>query len=475
MKTIQYLLLFVAISTLSATAQRVGENPGQVGNLACREAKARNDEKAMNAFALYYSLPDKAQHLNGRVFREALRCAMRSGNQDIAVKWAREIPGARQLPAENAAVAAVFLAMSEGRDINVPELAQIATDKREKVLLDVANLFYLGGDDGKARRLSETRPEAVPHYSVAIVREAPVGVHAWQLSELYRTARRADEFVPYNRQAAEQLILDVNTVRGDVTAPSTDKKCPLWFQVAVDVRGISLYAEIPEENAVETESGILPGGLMEMYLQPGAGEFYYQWLWKFFPETVSFPEWMSPHLHYRQMQPFFKHEILTKDKKICLYMRIGWEALYDRLPGEDSEWRLGFIPWIKSGGFTWGNGGQVHELNKFGRLHFKGITAIMPEIKSRLVLTAWGTYKNAVPSLKYLWQDEFHGDRQFYREVLSPRFEALDAYGREVAEMNDETAERLFRKAVPQWLELPYVIADLRCDYLRRQLFRPQK
>ena len=99
----------------------------------------------------------------------------------------------------------------------------------------------------------------------------------------------------------------------------------------------------------------------------------------------------------------------------------------------------------------------------------------MPEIKSRLVLTAWGTYKNAVPSLKYLWQDEFHGDRQFYREVLSPRFEALDAYGREVAEMNDETAERLFRKAVPQWLELPYIIADLRCDYLRRQLFRPQK
>lgn len=473
MMKIKYLLLLAVLSSLPVAVQGAGENPVAIGNLALQKAKAQNDEEAMNAFTLYFSLPDKAPRMNSRVFREALRCAMRSGNQPAAAKWAREIPAERKLAEEEAAMAAVFLAMLDGREINVPELAKAAADKREKILLYAANLFYLAGDDAKAKRLSETKLKEVPHYRVIIVREAPVGVHAWQLSELYRKARRADEFVPYNRQAAEQLILDVNAVRGDVAAVTADKKCPLWFQVAADVRGISLYAEMPEENALEMESGILPGGMMEMYLQPGPGEFYYQWIWKFFPEMVSFPEWMSPHRNYRPAEPFFKHEILAEDKKICFYMRIGWEALYDRLPDENSEWRFGFIPWIKSGGFTWGNGGQVHELNKFGRLNFKGITAILPEIKRRLVLAAWGAYKSTVPALKDIWQDEFHGDRKFYQESLAPCLKQLDAYGKEVSEMKDGTVERLFNEAVPQWFELSYIIGDLRRDYLRRQLFRP--
>ena len=180
---------------------------------------------------------------------------------------------------------------------------------------------------------------------------------------------------------------------------------------------------------------------------------------------------MSPHRFYRPLEPGFRHEISAAGGMIRFFMRIDWEILYDRLPGEETRWTLGVIPWLRSGGFTWGSGGQVHELNKFGKLEFRGIGRILPEIRRRLVFSAWGACRRNIPALKVFWQDEIHGDRGFYKKILLPYLERLETYGKSVSpEMSTETADRLFREAVPEWFELKYRVDELRRNALRRQL-----
>lgn len=131
---------------------------------------------------------------------------------------------------------------------------------------------------------------------------------------------------------------------------------------------------------------------------------------------------------------------------------------------------LGVIPWTRRGGFTWGSG-QVHELNRFGRITFKGIDAIMPQIKRQLVLQAWGSYRKSSPDIKTFWNDEQRGDRSFEAEVLKPLVEQLEKWGTEVAgDMNDATVNRLFKEAVPLWNEFPFEVSARRSAYLRHSL-----
>ncbi len=445
-------------------------NPDAVGRSALRAAAEKDWAATVKYASRYFRLPEKNRRMTAQVFHAALRAAMARRAFDAARSWAGEIPRARKLPPEETALGALLVSGLDGKNSDAAALEGIPAEKQETVLFQASNLFYLAGDYEKAKRFVRSSPEKTPSYPVTIVREAPSGIQAWMESPLLKRIRMADEFVPYNRKAAELLILDVNTVRGE-TAQSADTACPLRFCVAADRQGLSLYGEIPDERAEEIAAGLLPGGSLEMYLQPGEGEFYYQWLWSFFPEKVSFVNWMSPHRFYRPLESGFRHEVSAEDGMIRFCMRIDWEILYDRLPDGETRWTLGVIPWLRTGGFTWGNGGQVHELNRFGKLEFRGIGKILPDIRRRLVLSAWGAYLRNAPPLKVFWHDEIHGDRGFYKKILLPYLERLEAYGKSVSpEMSTETADELFREAVPEWFELKYRVAELRRNTLRRQL-----
>lgn len=462
-------LLFLFSLPLHMEAS-VPENPDTVGRAALQAASEGKWLRAMEEASRYFKLPEKNRRMTVQVFHAALRAAMAQRAFDTARSWATEIPRARKLAPEETALGALLVAGLAGKISDVAELEGISPEKQETILFQVSNLFYLAGDYEKAKRFVRSAPEKTPSCPVTIVREAPSGIQAWMESPLLKRIRMADEFAPYNRKAAEMLILDVNTVRGK-TPHATGTKCPFRFCVAADRYGLALYGEMPEKRADEIGAGIISGGALEMYLQPGEGEFYYQWIWSFFPEKVSFVNWMSPHRFYRPLEPGFRHEISAAGGMIRFFMRIDWEILYDRLPGEETRWTLGVIPWLRSGGFTWGSGGQVHELNKFGKLEFRGIGRILPEIRRRLVFSAWGACRRNIPALKVFWQDEIHGDRGFYKKILLPYLERLETYGKSVSpEMSTETADRLFREAVPEWFELKYRVDELRRNALRRQL-----
>lgn len=346
----------------------------------------------------------------------------------------------------------------------------------ERVTLAAARALNAGGAHDAARYLAARREREVPRYNVTFLDEAPRSVAAWRASPLVGDpGLRETRFERYNREAAAALVYDVNLVRNADAQPVDDKPCPVSFFVAADPRAIYIYSETVDNRASDVFAGLADGGMYEMYIQPGFGESYYQWLLSLTdPPTRWCPVWGSPGTRYRLIDEHMTYEIAQIPGGIGLLTTLSWECFFDKLPKDSDEWALGFIPWIREGGFTWGSG-QVHELHRFGRLTFKGIDRIMPEVRRWIVARAWSRYQKRAGPLKLFWNDEVRGDPDFARAVLNPLCEALDALGNGVAtDMASERVERLFIEAVPRWHEIDLLVADERARYLKACLLRDE-
>ncbi|MEG2077109.1 MAG: hypothetical protein RRY34_11445, partial [Victivallaceae bacterium] len=67
--------------------------------------------------------------------------------------------------------------------------------------------------------------------------------------------------------------------------------------------------------------------------------------------------------------------------------------------------------------------------------------------------------------------DEYRGDLKFSREVLEPKIVELEALGKNVSvKMDDKTVDMLYSKAVKEWNEFNYIVAEMRSEYLKKQL-----
>ena len=336
----------------------------------------------------------------------------------------------------------------------------------ETAFFRTAKVFMMLRDYPMAQYFGTVRQKEAPVYVVKAVEYAPKDVTGWETAKI--DATEAVGFEKYNEKAAALLINDVNSVRDSATLKS-DKNCPVSFRVAADKYGISIYVKALTEKVDEIFAGLAYGGMYEMYLQPGHGEFYYQWLYYISPEKCNEAEWMTPGKHYRSLLETMEYDTKAVKGGLGTVFYIPWTTLYDRLPNAETEWKLGVIPWVAEGGFTWGSG-QVHELNKFGTLKFKGLEKIMPAIKRQLVMAAWGKYKQKSGAIITFWNDEQRGDRKFEAEVLNPLVAKCTEWGKLVkADMDDATVEMLFKAAVPVWNEFNYVVDELRTQYLQKQ------
>ncbi|MEI6425086.1 MAG: hypothetical protein WCP55_22950, partial [Lentisphaerota bacterium] len=152
------------------------------------------------------------------------------------------------------------------------------------------------------------------------------------------------------------------------------------------------------------------------------------------------------------------------------YMFFPWDMVYDKLPKEGDLWTFGLVNWSRGGGFTWGSG-QVHELNKFGKVKFTGIGKYIPLIKRSIVMKAFANYKKAAASASTFWKDEIKGDQNFYNKVLLPKIEKFNELGKLVKpEMTQTDTDMLFEKVVPDWMEFNYLVSELRSEYVQDKL-----
>lgn len=365
-------------------------------------------------------------------------------------------------------IKAGFAANGDAAKLKLPAPpADLDNNARESAIYNAAKIFMAFYQDQIARKLTEAKLKTPPVFECAVVENAPADVTAWRQTE---GIRFADGFEKYNAKAAALLINDVNTVRDTSMVKKDATACPVRFSVMADRIGLHIYMEYKTAKADEIFAGIVNGGMYEMYIQPGHGEFYYQWLYYTSPEKFRSIDWTNQSPDYRPLDQHIKYTSVKTPDGISTLFTIHWSALYDRLPDSKTEWKLGVIPWVAEGGFTWGTG-QVHELNKFGAIKFPGIEKIMPAIKRQLVMKAWAKYKKDSVNILAFWRDPVRGDTKFMAEKLQVLVTRLNDAGKEVkSDMTDETVEKLFKESVADWNEFSFRVDQLRNDWLTESL-----
>jgi len=443
------------------------------------EANKRNAE-AKEAWGMILSLPDLTpQQLETAAFARINLLADELNRKEIgelALRVAND-PGVKGPSKLAASIIAAGVAGGKPAKITTLPKADLDGEQTANAYASAAKVFMRMGDyenarflNAQAEALYEKRPELF--YDCQFVEQAPVGVSGWLTSPLVREAsRRESRFEPYNKAAAALLVNDVNVVRNVETSNAGEATSNLGFYMLADSRGWHIYADIKDDQAEQVEAGLVGGGAMEMYIVPGEGEAYYQFLIDVPSGKTTCIPWNSPHRFYRKLDSYLKTQVAPVPGGFGAYLFVPWEVVYDKLPKEGDAWPFGFIYFGRQGGFTWGSG-QVHELHRFGKVRFVGIEKAMPAIRRAIVMKAFAKYKEKARTVRRIWKDEIKGDPGFFQNVLDPELAKLDEYGKLVTpEMSQQDVDRLFAEAVPNWMELDYHVAELRTRYLTDKVF----
>lgn len=357
---------------------------------------------------------------------------------------------------------------------SLPEIS-LDAEKQAKLYSDAAKVFMRARNyevakffGNKADAMFAPPPKYI--YECKFMDKSPFGVSGWQSSDIVKDpSRRETRLEEYDKKAAAVLYYDVNAVRDVGTGDA--KKSNTGFYMAADDRGWHIYIHRLDDQREQVLAGLSGGGSLEMFFAPGKGECYYQWITELPSGKTNFYPWMFPNRNYRKMDTYFKSEVAPIDDGFGVYMFFPWDFVYDKLPKEGALWTFGLVSWSRGGGFTWGSG-QVHELNRFGRVKFTGIEKHMPAIKRAIVMKAFANYKKSMASATVFWKDEVKGDREFYDMVLLPKIEKLNELGKQVKpEMPQAEVNMLFDKAVSDWMEFDYLVDELRYDYVQNKMF----
>lgn len=361
--------------------------------------------------------------------------------------------------------------------LQIPSLDPLSADQQAALLFEAGKVMMLMNNHEGARALARKGRDMFPReteriYEVPFVKQAPRGVSGWEASPLLKDPKlRESRFEEYNKQAAALLINDVNVARN--IADSSGKQAPIAFFMAADAMGWHVYLQYKDEKAEETLAGLLPGGELEMYMEPGKGECYYQFMIGVPEGKPKFVAWSSPNRHFRKLDDFLISEVAPINGGFGIALTFPWELIYDKLPQPDALWPFGVVDFGRNGAFTWGSG-QVHELNRFGKVRFPGITESLPAIHRWIVLKAFAQYQKSAKAIRLTWNDPETGDPEFYQTILLPELNRLDELGKLVSTgMTEQDSEKLFQQAVPAWRELDYWVADQRARFLSDKLLAP--
>jgi hypothetical protein len=252
------------------------------------------------------------------------------------------------------------------------------------------------------------------------------------------------------------------------------------FSVVCDASAIHLFLLAPCKNAQDVDDGLEATSSYEMYLAPGRSEPYYCYILN--PGRRSFYDsfhTMYKNRHHRGSRikdgTLFSESRAT-EKGVATYIRVPWEVLHDKLPEQGDKYEFDVLHWA-DGGYSWGGGKSVHNRSSCGDLVFSNMTKEnLNSIKRRIVKKAYDEYKTQKSGKKNgvidFWEDPELGDPAFYNSSLRKMIEELDNYGKLVKPgMTYDEVEQLYETAVPNWMEIEYVIADLRVRYMSDKLF----
>ncbi len=343
-----------------------------------------------------------------------------------------------------------------------------AFNNAAKIFMATRQYELVGEFSSLAGALYIDGPEEI--YECHYVDKAPSSVDGWVASAIFKDPKnRETRFEPYDRKAAELLIVDVNVERavGDAKAVA-DKGTA--FYMAFDSDGWSMFIDCEDSEAEKAAAGLLSGGSLEMFFAPGADECYYQWFVSPAGGESSTVQWSPPNRHFRSMESYWKSDVDVIDNGFGVHVFIPWELVYDKLPVNGETWPFNVIRWSRAGGVTWR--GKVHDIHNFGVVRWNGLTPDrMLAIKRKIVMKGLAKYRKAKGAALAHWSDEVIGDPEFYNQALLPTVERLDEMDKKVNDtMTSGEVATLFEEAVPDWMEFDHLVGELRREYLVKRL-----
>jgi len=313
------------------------------------------------------------------------------------------------------------------------------------------------------------------------VREAPSDISSWLASPYVNDKRRYGVIDrKYGNNLKNLLATDAAITGREVGAGDGKTTERARLSAVCDASAIHLFLLAPCKNAQDVADGLEATSSYEMYLAPGKNEPYYCYILN--PGRGDFYDTfhtMYKSRYYRESRikdgTVFSESRAT-EKGVATYIRVPWEVLHDKLPEQGDKYEFDVLHWAR-GGYSWGGSKSVHNRSSFGDLVFSNLTKDnLNAIKRRIVKKAYDEYRTQKRGNKNgvidFWEDPELGDPAFYDACLRKIIEELDNYGKLVKPgMTYDQVEMLYERAVPKWMEIEYVIADLRSRYLSDRFF----
>jgi len=311
------------------------------------------------------------------------------------------------------------------------------------------------------------------------VKNAPRSADSWLRSALLKDPRyresRFEKYANLNDNLKSEIARLKNTenVNPVINKPGYETS----VYIVYDKRGIHIFALCGDPEAEKIEQGLVKGGSLEFYFQPGKSHAYHQWFFNLpGTEEPHLVNWDAPHRNYRYTYDYMTKDTSITDTAIGAYTFIPWLLVYDKLPADSNKWIFSMQRWTKGGSVTLG--GAVHELGRAVNLDFQMSKAQLLAVKREIISRAYAKYRQEREKREgvSIWNDPVLGDIEFYQKSVQPLLERLDQAGETVnKKMTDPEIELLFSQFVPQWMELSYEVAELRINYLKNKLLQEDK
>lgn len=352
---------------------------------------------------------------------------------------------------------------------------------RAAALLQAAQFAVAADFETSGRALHAAREKMVVRHTLrslpcTFIENGPSDIAGFLDSAYFKDVRnrgRLDR--KYGDNVQFLLETDAALTGRKVTEQTADFK-PTEFVTTCDADGVKIFLFAPSAQAKVIADGYATLGGYEMYLAAGPQEPYHCYLFGQIPGPLGdgfvtqYDNATFRRARVKEGGVTFQHRVL--EDGVATLLSFSWKDFFNRVPAAGDAWSFEVLHW-EQGGYSWGGSQSVHNRSSFGSLVFANLTeANVRAIKRRLIPAAAAVYKRELHpnnGCVEIWQDPELGDRTFYAEAVKPLQAKLDAYLAEVKpDLADADVDRLFAEAVPTWMNIQYVLADLRRDYLDR-------
>lgn len=368
----------------------------------------------------------------------------------------------------NAAIKANGIKDDDGK-AKAEALLSAARTAMNAEYFDVAKEIY-------AAREKMLVPEPPRSITCQFLKNGPKDITEFMNSDYFKNKKNR---AALDRKYGDNLQFLLDTDAALTSRKVTEKSAeftPTEFVTSCDENGVYFFFFAPTAKAKDLADGLTGMGGYETYLAAGTDEPYHCYL-------IDMPDRISDGFVTQYNNKDFRRTnrkdntlnftSRVYDNGVASLLFVSWDAFFNKLPKDGDKWDFEPIHW-EQGGYSWGGSKSVHNRSSFGNVVFANMTKEnLNAIKRRLISKAANAYRKELSAQNgyvEIWQDPELGDQKFYLEKVKPLQTELDGYLAQVKPgMTAEDVEFLYEKAVPQWMNIKFIVAEMRRDYLDEQ------